>query len=67
MQILAKFETRQSLFSFKGIAEVADGIIMSRGNLGLDVVSEKMALIQKAGASHPLLQRPSSYASHSQS
>lgn len=47
-KIMAKLETRQSLFSFKSIATEADGIIMSRGNLGLDVVPEKMALIQKA-------------------
>mmetsp|Transcript_6339 Transcript_6339/g.18214 ORF Transcript_6339/g.18214 Transcript_6339/m.18214 type:complete len:686 (+) Transcript_6339:188-2245(+) len=47
-KILAKFESRQSLFNFKGIAAASDGIIMSRGNLGLDVVPEKMALIQKA-------------------
>ena len=47
-QVLAKLESRQSLFNFKEITSAADGIIMSRGNLGLDVVPEKMALIQKA-------------------
>ena len=26
----------------------ADGIVMSRGNLGLDVLPEKMALVQKS-------------------
>ena len=45
-QVLAKFETRQSLFEFQDIASKADGVIMSRGNLGLDVLPEKMALIQ---------------------
>jgi len=45
--VLAKFESRQSLFNFKGIAAASDGVICSRGNLGLDVVPEKMALIQK--------------------
>lgn len=48
MQVVAKLESRQSLFNFKGIASAADGIILSRGNLGLDVVPEKMALIQKS-------------------
>lgn len=48
VQIVAKCETRQALFEFQSIAQVADAIILSRGNLGLDVLPEKMALIQKA-------------------
>ena len=48
LQVLAKLETRQSLFAFRHITQEADGIIMSRGNLGLDVLAEKMALVQKA-------------------
>jgi len=47
-QVIAKCETRQSLFNFKSIAGAADGIILSRGNLGLDVLPEKMALVQKS-------------------
>ena len=47
-QLAAKCETRQSLFNFQAITEAADAIIMSRGNLGLDVLPEKMALAQKA-------------------
>ena len=31
----------------QGILSEADGIILSRGNLGLDVDPEKMALVQK--------------------
>lgn len=46
-KILAKVETRQSLLSFQGIVCEADAVIMSRGNLGLDCVPEKMALVQK--------------------
>jgi pyruvate kinase len=37
----------QSLLNFKGILNEADGVIISRGNLGLDCLPEKMALIQK--------------------
>lgn len=37
----------QSLLNFKGTLNEADGIIISRGNLGLDCLPEKMALIQK--------------------
>ena len=46
-QLLAKCETRQSLFNFASIVAAADGVIISRGNLGLDVLPEKMALTQK--------------------
>lgn len=47
MQLIAKCETRQSLFNFKAIAQEADAVMLSRGNLGLDVLPEKMALVQK--------------------
>lgn len=47
-RILAKLETRQSLLEFGAILNVADGVILSRGNLGLDNLPEKMALVQKA-------------------
>ena len=47
-QLAAKCETRQSLFNIQAIAAQADCLIMSRGNLGLDVLPEKMALVQKA-------------------
>ena len=47
-QIIAKLEARPALFSFKSIAAAANGVILSRGNLGLDVPPEKMALVQKA-------------------
>ncbi|KAK9861213.1 hypothetical protein WJX84_011545 [Apatococcus fuscideae] len=47
-KLLAKLESRQALFNFQTIADASDGLIMSRGNLGLDVLPEKMALVQKA-------------------
>ncbi len=31
----------------RGILAQADGVVLSRGNLGLDVQPEKMALVQK--------------------
>jgi len=46
-KILAKVETRQALLNFRGILTEADGIIISRGNLGLDCEPEKMAMVQK--------------------
>ncbi|WIA20807.1 hypothetical protein OEZ85_005164 [Tetradesmus obliquus] len=51
-KILAKVETRQALLNFRGILAAADGIVMSRGNIGLDVAPEKMALVQKQLISH---------------
>jgi pyruvate kinase len=46
--VFAKVETRSSLFSFKDILAEADGVCLSRGNLGLDCLPEKMASLQKA-------------------
>ena len=37
-----------ALLNFEAICLQADGVIFSRGNLGLDVVPEKMALVQKS-------------------
>ena len=50
-KVIAKCETRQSLMNFRSLAHASDGIIISRGNLGLDVQVEKMAMVQKAMAS----------------
>ena len=47
-RIIAKCETRQSLMNFRSVAAASDGIIISRGNLGLDVHPEKVAMVQKA-------------------
>ncbi|GAB4821691.1 hypothetical protein N2152v2_008737 [Parachlorella kessleri] len=47
IKVVAKCETRQSLLNFRSISAAADAIIISRGNLGLDVAPEKVALIQK--------------------
>ena len=58
-------ENRQGLESFADILAVADAILLSRGNLGLDVAAEKMAMVQKVPllllmpwlASRPMLNR----------
>eukprot|EP00882_Tetradesmus_deserticola_P000941 GHRQ01001021.1.p1 GENE.GHRQ01001021.1~~GHRQ01001021.1.p1 ORF type:complete len:630 (+),score=269.85 GHRQ01001021.1:216-2105(+) len=51
-RVMAKVETRQSLLNFRGILAAADGIVISRGNIGLDIAPEKMALVQKQLISH---------------
>eukprot|EP00798_Chlamydomonas_sp_ICE-L_P008473 gene8473-4834_t len=47
-KIMAKIESRLALQNLTGILNAADGIVFSRGNIGLDIEAEKMALIQKA-------------------
>ena len=44
----AQVENQQALANFEAIAAVADGLVLSRGNLGLDVLPEKTAIVQKA-------------------
>lgn len=48
VKILAKLEDAAALAEFDSITAMADGIILSRGNLGLDVAPEKMARVQKS-------------------
>ena len=41
-------ENRQALINFESLADEADVVLLSRGNLGLDVPSQKVAIVQKA-------------------
>jgi cobalamin biosynthesis protein CbiD len=41
-------EDASALYELDSILSAADGVVLSRGNLGLDVAPEKMARVQKS-------------------
>ena len=47
MKILAKIETRQAVDNIAEIVEVVDGVMVARGDLGVEIATEDVPLVQK--------------------
>ncbi|MCF7935572.1 MAG: pyruvate kinase [Synergistales bacterium] len=47
MQVIAKIETKSAVNSLEEIAEVVDGMMVARGDLGVEMPSEDVPLVQK--------------------
>jgi pyruvate kinase len=46
-RVVAKIETRAAIDNFDEICQVADGIMVARGDLGVDIPFEEVPLVQK--------------------
>jgi len=47
MKILAKIETRQAVQNIEEIVDVVDGVMVARGDLGVEIATEDVPLVQK--------------------
>ena len=47
IKIIAKIETRQAVENINDITDVVDGVMVARGDLGVEVATEEVPLVQK--------------------
>ncbi len=48
MKVLAKIETRQAVGNISEIIDVVDGVMVARGDLGVEIATEDVPLVQKS-------------------
>lgn len=47
MKVIAKIETAQAVKNFSSILEVSDGVMIARGDLGVEIPTEDVPVVQK--------------------
>ena len=47
IQVVAKIDTKEGVQNFEGILKQADGIVILRNELGMEILAEKLMIAQK--------------------
>lgn len=55
VQIIAKIERHEAIKNLKAIAQAADGLMVARGDLGIEIAAEQVPIVQKEIVRYGLL------------